>query len=1427
MHGVGSGGGSESESCSRCHDEGIQEGFPHESSHYGDSTTCTLNNLGSRGGILDLYFAKSHINAVTVHLVMHRDWEALLGHNGWKVFFSTTNLGHNSISNFVSDGSYGSGGWDHWTECYADFPTHDSFGQLMTQTSNNAAWHLLNDKASVSVTCEASDATGIRVWQNNVGVDNVNQMFLKEVDVFGDEIHPPAIPSPPSPPPHPPRPPPYAPGKAPLSPPLMPIVAITDCFMSRVGTVGHYQNYVNPNPCSNCHNGILTDSCYDATGSNGGLLDMYFEPADISDVEVQFSGMSHGLEARLGQEGWKVLYTTTTDAYDVEGFDGVTGWDTSLPNPIAPSLRTHEGFGSNWAVCYEVFPEFDSGDPWGNNPYPFSSPRFRRQHALTGGKTSVRVPCEAKNVVGIRIWQLSGPHAGTFQFADVYVYGLKINPPSPPFPPPFPPSPPFPPPSPPLPPWSAPPPPMQLDITGCFMDGAGANGVVHESCDRCHDGSMSTRCHASPGSNGNILDMYFAPSDISAVSVHFDHWHSSQILGFSGWKVLYTTNTEAQFVDNFDGVDHGISANQINPVAPGLRTHEGFGPDWHVCYEMYPEVDDQGRLYTSADFTQGSYTLTGGINGDLLIHYVDCAARDAVGIRVWQIHEKLHGGFYPRDVYVYGAKHYPPPPPTPPYPPPPPPAPPAPPPPPPSQPSPPPLPPFPPGKAPRPPPFPPKLDVTGCFMDAAGTGGGRVSDACSTCHDGGPTTHCMVTVGSHGAVLDMYFDRSHISGIGLVLIQQNYQWDTLLTRDGWKVFYTTTAQVHYEDNFDGAEFTGTDNPVAPSLRTHEGFGPKWHLCYANHPEVDHRGNPYSSPSFDGDYSQHGYALADGYSRRLVINCEARGAVGIRVWQISSENSVAQHLGSERRMLIGELDVYGAKLHPPSPPPFPPYAPWTWDYAYGEPNLDPCSKQFDYVLVMQWSVGGPHTGGRDGLAGANSEADIKAVAGAWISKFVHGASFARGGILMLYNGGAEWATEWPQTSQRSIMMEFSQWLNDHPKVAQSPGTDVVGALDKINAKFPGSVNSHQAIYMFHFDYGSDVGAVNTAMVAAKANYHVYGWSFGDIMGSAYVPNSWWDVGSSGWQEGSGSYCGSIPCLEGYDEWALQTVVRNANEECFGNPICSRSSVTAHCVIPSPPPHPPSPPPPPHPPWDASFGAFQPHVCSKQFDYVLLLQWSIGGPHTGGRDGLAGANTEADIKAVVGAWIGKFVHGANSATGGILMLYNGGAEWATEWPQTNVDTVMSEFNAWLASHPKVAQSPGTDVSGALDKINTKFGASTNSHQVIYAFFFDYGSNLADVDTKMRAAANLYHVYLYAVGGMLPSAYTFNAPHYTVGYWMDVYDRGSECGSSPCTTGYETHAIESITRHAAEECAGDPICDRGNNPRTECNLPPPPPG
>tara|TARA_B110000977_G_scaffold34116_1_gene45462 strand:- start:144 stop:3002 length:2859 start_codon:yes stop_codon:yes gene_type:complete len=686
MHGVGSGGGSESESCSRCHDEGIQQGFPHEHPQYGDSTTCALWNgeFGANGAIIDLYFAPSHISAVTVHLIHHGGWEALLGFNGWKVFYATTVAGHNSVTNYDGAESF-----VHWVQCFEDIPIYDQNGNLLPTSDalnhDNVNRVTTGGQSSVTADCLGDNAVGIRVWQRNHGNLHGAFMFLKEVDVFGDRIYPPAIPEPPSPPPHPPRPPPYSPGKAPLPPPLPPMVTITDCFMSRVGTVGHYQNYVNPNHCSNCHNGILTDSCYDATGSNGGLLDMYFEPADISDVEVQFSGLSHGLEARLGQEGWKVLYTTTTDAYDVDGFDGDTDWDTSSPNPTAPSLRTHEGFGSNWAVCYEVFPEFDSGDPWGNNPYPFSSPRFRRDMTLTGGKTSVRVPCEAKNVVGIRIWQLSGPHAGSFQFADVNVYGTKL-PPSPPAPPP----------------------------------------------------------------------------------------------------------------------------------------------------------------------------------------------------------------------------------------------------------------------------------------------------------------------------------------------------------------------------------------------------------------------------------------------------------------------------------------------PPSPP---------WDYAFGQPNLQPCSKQFDYVLVMQWSVGGPHTGGRDGLAGANSEADIKAVAGAWIRKFVHGSSFARGGILMLYNGGAEWATEWPQTSQSSIMTEFSQWLTDHPKVAQSPGTDVVGALYKINAKFPGSVNSHQAIYMFHFDYGSDVGAVNTAMVHAKSNYHVYGWSFGDIMGSAYVPNSWWDVGSSGWQEGSGSYCGSIPCIEGYDEWALQAVVRNAAEECVGNPICSRSSVTAHCALPPPPPAPP--------------------------------------------------------------------------------------------------------------------------------------------------------------------------------------------------------------------------------------------------------------
>ena len=437
----------------------------------------------------------------------------------------------------------------------------------------------------------------------------------------------------------------------------------------------------------------------------------------------------------------------------------------------------------------------------------------------------------------------------------------------------------------------------------------------------------------------------------------------------------------------------------------------------------------------------------------------------------------------------------------------------------------------------------------------------------------------------------MYFDRSHISGIGLVLIQQNYQWDTLLTRDGWKVFYTTTAEVHYEENFDGAEFTGTDNPVAPSLRTQEGFGPKWHVCYANHPEVDHRGNPYSSPSFEGDYSQHGYALADGYSRRLVINCEARGAVGIRVWQISSENSLAQHLGSASRMLIGELDVYGEKIHPPSPPPLPPYPPWTWDYTFGEPNLQPCSKQFDYVLVMQWSVGAASwSSGHDGLAGANSEADIKAVAGEWLLKFSHGVDLARGGILMLYNGGAEWAAEFPQTAHSSILREFDLWLEAHPKLELEPeGSAVAAAIDMVDAKFQASpnYNAHQVLYAFLFDYGADINAVHNRMVAANAAYHVYLFEFAGMLPSAYVEAPWMDVYAK-----ANNPCvrdRNNQCVGGYNTVARNAVRKHANEECAGDPICYRgNNPRTDCAIASPPPAPPAPPAPPPPPWDDAFG-----------------------------------------------------------------------------------------------------------------------------------------------------------------------------------------------------------------------------------------------
>ena len=266
------------------------------------------------------------------------------------------------------------------------------------------------------------------------------------------------------------------------------------------------------------------------------------------------------------------------------------------------------------------------------------------------------------------------------------------------------------------------------------------------------------------------------------------------------------------------------------------------------------------------------------------------------------------------------------------------------------------------------------------------------------------------------------------------------------------------------------------------------------------------------------------------------------------------------------------------------------------------------------------------------------------------------------------------------------------------------------------------------------------------------------------------------------------------------------------------------------------------PPPASPWDASFGAFQPLPCNQQFDYVLLLQWSIGNTNPDHEDGLAGANAKEDIEAYAGAWISRFAHGANLARGGILMLYNGGSEWATEWPQTSARTMASEFSAWLDSHPKVEQpTSGTFIPGALGKITAKFTGSVNSHKVIYAAFFDYcqACGLQDATrTAMQDATSAFHVYFYLIGGVHAQLFEHD--------WMDVYDRGTSREGFVwwyqigLAGGLDAAAIETMTRHAIEECSGDPICDR-NPPRsaslpfgyaadTPCSIappyPPPPP-
>ena len=156
MNGV-SGGGSESESCSRCHDEGNMidsNGVAHPTTapHDGSHTSCTLYSLGPRGGILDIYFEPSHISSATIYPIYYNGWEGYLGHNGWKLFYTTDtaqkrnaefNPGEEHAAGELEGDTYGNGGFEGWTECFAQFPRFDDGGALKWVKTLTAPWKIV------------------------------------------------------------------------------------------------------------------------------------------------------------------------------------------------------------------------------------------------------------------------------------------------------------------------------------------------------------------------------------------------------------------------------------------------------------------------------------------------------------------------------------------------------------------------------------------------------------------------------------------------------------------------------------------------------------------------------------------------------------------------------------------------------------------------------------------------------------------------------------------------------------------------------------------------------------------------------------------------------------------------------------------------------------------------------------------------------------------------------------------------------------------------------------------------------------------------------------------------------------------------------------------------------------------------------------
>ena len=141
-----------------------------------------------------------------------------------------------------------------------------------------------------------------------------------------------------------------------------------------------------------------------------------------------------------------------------------------------------------------------------------------------------------------------------------------------------------------------------------------------------------------------------------------------------------------------------------------------------------------------------------------------------------------------------------------------------------------------------------------------------------------------------------------------------------------------------------------------------------------------------------------------------------------------------------------------------------------------------------------------------------------------------------------------------------------------------------------------------------------------------------------------------------------------------------------------------------------------------------------ICTKSLDYVLILEWLIGGTSQWpDRDAYSNYNDlpehKADLIAFVENWVHHIEHGSgpDQARGGIIMM-NGPAwqtgqprtdcdtgcdttsassdlstcpciEWVSQFPQTSGAQIMGDLTAWVESHT-LAQHSHSDITNALD-------------------------------------------------------------------------------------------------------------------------------